>query len=61
MANGPHSGYQTEEGKPDVQQRFGYTVWIWTIGSALLIAVLIVLLLLSLFGYFSDPNVAPPV
>ena len=49
------------DGKVDVQRRFSGAVWVWTIGSGLLIAVLIVMLIMSLFGFWSDPNVAPPV
>ena len=61
MANSPHPGYQTDGEQPDVQQKFGYVVWIWTIASALLIIAGLVMLALSLGGYWSNDYVAPPV
>lgn len=61
MADSSHSGYKTDDDQPDVQQKFGYAVWVWTIGSALLVAALIVLLVLSLGGFWSNDYVAPPV
>lgn len=61
MANSPHPGYQADGEQPDVQQKFGYAVWVWTIGSALLIIAMIVMLALSLGGFWSNDYVAPPV
>ena len=61
MANSPHPGYQTDGEEHDVQQKFGYAVWVWTIGSALLIIAGLVMLALSLGGYWSNDYVAPPV
>ena len=55
------SGFRGGEGELDVQKRFGYAVWVWTIGSGILIAILIIMLVLSLAGFWSDPDVAPPV
>jgi hypothetical protein len=55
----PHRSSHDEE--PDIQQRFGYVTWLWTIGSGLLIAALIIMLLMSIFGFWSNPWIAPPV
>ena len=60
MASGSPSGYGGD-GEKDVQQKFGYSVWIWTIGSALLIGIMIVMLVMSLGGFWSNDFVAPPV
>ncbi len=61
MASGSPSGYDSGDGDRDVQQKFGYTVWIWTLGSALLIGILVIMLVMSLGGFWSDDFVAPPV
>lgn len=55
------TGYDGDESHPDVQQKFGYAVWVWTIGSAVLIAIGIIALVLSLAGFWSNDFVAPPV
>ena len=54
------SGFRGGQEEIDVQKRFGGAVWVWTIGSGILIAILIIMLVLSLAGFWSDPDIAPP-
>jgi hypothetical protein len=60
MADSPYRRLEHDE-EEGPQQRFGTATWVWTIASALIILVMIVMLVMSIFGYWESDWIAPPV
>ncbi|HEV2527412.1 MAG TPA: hypothetical protein VGT61_03045 [Thermomicrobiales bacterium] len=61
MADTPRRHRADPDQPEDIQQRFGTAVWVWTIGSGLLMLVLIILLVLSIGGFWQSDWWRPPV
>ncbi len=61
MAEIPQRHRASHDEPEDVQQRFGTAVWVWTIGSGLLLLVLVIMLVMSLFGFWQSDWIRPPV
>jgi hypothetical protein len=61
MAHTPAPHRASEDEAPDIQHKFGNVVWFWAIGSGLLILAMIVMLAMSIGGFWSNDWIDPPV